>query len=416
MDFDLSTTLRQVRRAALSLARLSAETRNQAILALSQTLLKARDEILEANTLDLEASRGQQGWVLEGMKLTPERIERAAQRLQHLALAPDPIGYVQASWRTPKGDLLTRLRVPLGVIALAYEIHPEFLLQGLGMGLKTANGLVLCSGDTLTHTHQAIVERLSEAAYKAGIPEGSLQLAPAHQIQPPSDGEARLPPLLQQSRFVDLVIPCGRSSWVEALQQCSSTPVLATALGYGHLYLDQSASWPLVEMLLNSSLSTKALDMMIWQPVLMSILIHPRWAEQHLSQLLSLLQSKEVALQADPALGLEVKPIDDGIDSAALPSVRLRATADVQEAIQWINKQGSQQIEAICSDSQQAINRFVQEVDAATLVINQSPLHLDYPLDVLMPSSCQKLHARGPLTLEALTTVKYVLAGKGLRG
>ncbi len=421
-DFDLSTTLRQVRRASQQLTRLSGETRNRAIAVVSQALRDSRDDILEANTLDLEASRGQQGWVLEGMKLTPERLEEAACQLDQLTLTPDPIGVMDQSWRTGEGDTFSRYRVPLGVIALVYEIYPEFALQGLGMGLKTANGLVLCSSDTLTHTHQVMIERLSEAAYTAGIPEGAIQLAPPDQVHLPDSEDTRLPPLLQQSRFVDLIIPCGRSSWVEALQQGSSTPVLATALGYGYLYIDDSASWPLVESLLTRGLSGEAISSrLVLQPVLLGLLMHRQWVDRHLPNLIDLLSTQEIALQADAAIAHWVSsedqsgrldPIMDSIDSASLPSVRLQQVNDTNEAIQWLNKNGSLLSAGILSDSHQAISRFVQEIDTATILINQLPLQVDYPMDVLMPCSVQKLHTRGPITLESLTTLKYVVMGQ----
>ncbi len=417
-DFDLSTTLRQVRRASQSLTRLGREGRDRAITAMAQALRGCRDELLEANTLDLEASRGQQGWVLEGMKLTPERLEQAAQRLEQLTLAPDPIGVIDQGWRTAQGDGLSRYRVPLGVIALVYEIYPEFAVQGLGMGLKTGNGLVMCSAETLSHTHRVMVERLSEAAYAAGIPEGAIQWVPADQVRPSDGEETRLPPLLQQARFVDLIIPCGRSSWVEAMQRGSSTPVLVTELSYGHLYVDESADWRLLEGLLAEDLSQQALDIgLTLQPVLLWLLIHPRWAECHLGELVELLRGKGIQVQADPVIRERVgglDPVAEEMDPASLPRVRLQQVSGLQDGIQWINKNGSHGVEGILSDSQQSIQRFVQEVDAATIVVNQSPAQVQYPMDVLMPSSIQKLHARGPITLASLTTHKYVLTGQYL--
>ncbi len=428
-DFDLNTTLRQVRRALPQLARLGNGLKRKALLAMAKGLRDQLDHLLEANTLDLERQRGQpySEWVLQGMKLTPERIQRAAQQMEELAMLPDPIGIVDRSWRGEEGALFNRYRVPLGVLALIYEIYPEFAISGISMALKSGNGIVVCSSGALAHTHQALVALLSEAAYAVGIPEGSIQSIPEEEVQPFQAGASQTIPLLQQSRFLDLVIPCGRPNWVESVLQASSTAVLITRLGHGHVYIDASATWKQVQGALLSSFDHTSPDQVpALQPILIWILVHSQWSPERLQILLTELTHRGISLQVGPQLLQQfpqMQPIQEILDSTERPHIRLQQVENLTQAITWINKYGHRQSESILSDSQQSIQRFVQEVDAATIYVNSSLLpstrHLGLPAlgthrnGFSLGISVQKLHARGPIDLEALTTVKHVAIGEG---
>lgn len=428
-DFDLNTTLRQVRRAVPQLARMSNGLKQKALSAMAKRLRDQLDQLLEANTLDLERLRGQpySEWVFQGMKLTPERIQRAAQQMEALAASPDPIGMIDRSWRGEDGASYSRYRVPLGVLALIYEIYPEFAISGIAMALKSGNGIVVCSSGAITCTHQALLALLSEAAYAVGVPEGGIQSIPEQEVQPFQAGASQTIPLLQQSRYLDLVIPCGRPNWVESVSQASSMPVVMTRLGHGHVYIDSSASWKQVQGSLVSSFDHTAPDQVpALQPILVWILIHQGWGTERIQSLLTELTHRGLALQVGPQLLLrfpQMQPIQEMLDSTERPHIRLQQVETLTEAITWINKNGHRQSEAILSDSQQAIQRFVQEVDAATLYVNSSLLPSTRNLG--LPSlgtgrngfslgiSVQKLHVRGPIDLEALTTMKQVAVGEG---
>ncbi|MEN9231379.1 MAG: hypothetical protein Q6L68_10770 [Thermostichus sp. DG02_5_bins_236] len=434
-DFDLGTTLRQVRRLLPQLQRLGSQTKRQALFALSEALLERSDLLLEANTLDLESCREQTvpEWILNGMKLTPERLQRAAQLLTRLAQQPDPIGRLEGGYRQENGLLLSRYRVPLGLIALVYEIYPEFALNGIGMALKTGNGVIVAGSGPIQKTHQAIVELLAETAYEHGIPEGAIQSCPARaggsslstqDLTADSQEDSPLLPLLQQTRYLDLVIPCGRPGWVEFLLQASKVPILVTHLGYGHIYLDRTAPWPLVKSVLLDHLAQYGSEgIPIYQPLTLWLLIHPDWAAAHLAQLIEALLSQGIDIQAAaPILEHfpELHPIGEGFDSTERPHLRLQPISDLAEAITWINKNGYHQSETILTDSQSAAQRFLQEVDAALIHINTSPLSagrgagiptLGAFRDLSLGISTQRLHVRGPIDVEALTTVKVVAQG-----
>ncbi len=425
-DFDLGTTLRQVRRLLPQLQRLSSQTKRQALLALSERLLERSDLLLEANTLDLESCREQTvpEWILNGMKLTPERLQRSAHLLTLLAQQPDPIGSMEGGHRQENGLLISRYRVPLGLIALVYEIYPEFALNGIGMALKAGNGVVLAGSGPIQKTHQAIVDLLAETAYEHGIPEGAIQTLPAQDLTADPQEDSPLLPLLQQTRYLDLVIPCGRPGWVEFLLQASKVPVLVTHLGYGHIYLERTAPWPLVKSVLLDHLAQYGSEgIPIYQPLTLWLLIHPDWAAAHLPKLIEALLSQGIDVQAAAAIleqFPELHPIGEGFDSTERPHLRLQPIPDLTEAITWINKNGYHQSETILTDSQSAAQRFLQEVDAALIHINTSPLSagrgagiptLGAFRDLSLGISTQRLHVRGPIDVEALTTVKVVAQG-----
>ncbi len=425
-DIDLSTTLRQLRRTLPQLARLPRGVKDRALQTMSDRLRDQADQILEANTLDLENCRSQQmpTWVLEGMKLTPERILKTTQQMESLAYLPDPVGRIDQSWHTEQGTLVNRYRVPLGLVALVYEIYPEFAISGLSMAVKSGNGMVLSCNASLQNTHLALVNLLSEAAYSEGLPEGSLQSFSETEEIPFQAGISPTLPLLQQARFLDLVIPCGRPSWVESVAEASAVPVLQTRLGYGHVYIDQGAGWESVQAMVLQSLSQPLFESTaLLQPITLWWLIHKAWADRYLVDLITELTHRGCLLQVDQAIQQQfphLPAIAELIDSGAQSHLRLQLIPSLPEAITWINKNGFRHSEAIYSDSHSAIQRFIQEVDAASICVNSplfsSPSGLGIPaleggLGLSLGTSVQKLHARGPITLEALTTIKFVETG-----
>ncbi len=421
-DFDLGATLRQVRRLTPQLARLPRATRDKAIQVIAKQLIEQRDQILEANTFDLERIRGHHSsdWLLDCMKLTPERLQRSADYLNALAKAPDPIGVPDRHWRSPDGTLYSRYRVPLGLLAVVYEMYPEYAISAVSMAIKSGNGIVLSSSGDLSQTHETLISLLSEAAYAGGIPECAIQ--PIPDVDPLLE-TAQSTPLLQQSRYLDLVIPCGRPNWVESITTSCSAPVLITRLGHGHVYIDQATSWQHVQTVLLNSLGQYVPDAIpIIQPDILWILVHEDWAQTHLNDLITDLTHRGFMLQ----VGSKVKEsfpqfslINEVIDSAEQPHLRLQLVTSLTDVITWINKNGQGQSEAILSNAESSIQRFVQEIDAAIIYVNSSPLPakgsaipvFGSQIGISLGTSVQKTHTRGPITLDALTTIKYVATG-----
>lgn len=396
-DFDLSTVLRQASRVAPAVARLSPGIRSRALLDMAAALRQHMDEILENNTLDLENLRGQTfpDWMAEGLKLTPERLHTAAQRLQALAAAPDPLGVAERQWRLERRLTVQRYRVPLGVVGIVYEIFWEAGIQALAMACKTGNAILSAAGSELSATHQATLAILSTAAYGAGIPEGAIQSLPPEAIW--TGG------WLQQRRAVDLLFVYGRGSWCEHIREQTSLPLLEARIGQGTVYIDQAATWALVKGILLEKPDTLHRLPEVW------MLVHETWASQYLRDflysLVDLKYSVHVAagvLDRFPGL----PPVPQFVDSGQGSSLRLMLIPSLSEAIGWLQKNGSRQLDVILSDALSTCQRFIQEVDSPVVYVNAFPAQFGSDiLGVAVP----KLPWRGWPDLQAFTTSKTLV-------
>jgi glutamate-5-semialdehyde dehydrogenase len=398
---------------------LSGADKNAALREMAETLQGQGDVVLEANTLDLERARdrGSSNWILEGMKLTPERLSRVSQQLQALADLPNPIGALDKQWRYDRHMFLARYRVPLGTIALVYETYPELAANGIGMALKSGNCVVVASGGEISATHEAMVSLLSTAVYEAGLPEGAVQSVPGDRPEP-------LRALLRQSRLLDLVLACGRNSWLEEVRELSTATVLAAQLGQGYIYISASATWSQVQAAIldaDCPLSGRecgsAKSRRFYPIPALGLLLHEAWAEAHLPQLVDALAAQDYSLVGDERVGARLPHIpllqDETVeeDSETLP---IRIVPDTNAAIAWIKRHSFGQVETIIADSTTDIQHFALAVETSTICINSCAAFTDTAetrLGALLGISSQKLPARGPVNLEDLTTVKYILEG-----
>ncbi|WP_017325321.1 aldehyde dehydrogenase family protein [Synechococcus sp. PCC 7336] len=418
--YDLTTVLRQVWRVRSQLSQLSGATKNRALEAMATALQERADSILEANTVDLENVRGQKQpqWMLEGMKLTPERLKLAALQLSALAGLPDPVGTLDGHWNYDSGASLACYRVPLGTLGLVYEVYPEIQMGGIGMALKSGNGLAVAGSPPLAATQAAIASLLSVAAYEAGIPEGAIQTIPA-------DRSENLQALLRQQHFVDALLVCGRSSWVERMQEESAVPTIAAQFGQGYVYIAASASWEQVQSTLVEGCfgagSQSGDRHQPFQRPMLGILMHEAWAERYLEKFLVALENYLLVADArSRALIPELPPLPAGDE---LPSDRhllpLRIVANLPEATDWLDKHSYGQLEAIVTDSAGDIEQFSRSVEASILYVNSYP-NLGDPtnsqLGAFLGIATSKLPARGPISLKSLTTVKYISWDKAQSG
>ncbi|MEN9204792.1 MAG: hypothetical protein Q6J68_06960 [Thermostichales cyanobacterium SZTDM-1c_bins_54] len=392
-DFDLGTVLRQAGRVAPAVARLSPGIRSRALQEMAAALRQHMDAILESNTLDLENLRGHifPDWLAEGLKLTPERLHGAAQRLQALAAMPDPLGAVDRQWRLERRLTVQRYRVPLGVIGIIYEIFPEAGIQALAMGCKTGNAILSAASPELTSTHQTTLTILSTAAYGAGIPEGAIQSLPPE------------PLWLRQQRGVDLVFAYGRGAWCEQIREQTALPLLAAHIPQGAVYIDQAASWTLVKGILLEKPQTLNRLPELW------ILVHETWATQYLRDFLYTLVDLEYPIQVAEGIPEHfpgLPPVPAVVDSAQGSSLRLMVIPSFSEAISWLHKHSSQRVHVILSDALSACQRFIQEVDSPVIYVNAFPAQFGSdPLGV----AASKLPWRGWPDLHAFTTSKTLV-------
>lgn len=424
-DFDLTTALRQLCRAASPLASASGSIRNRAIAAIAAAVREHAAVILEANTLDLETMRGEDipAWELESLKLTPERLHQLAERLDRVAELADPIGTSERVGPSESGPFLTQQRVPLGALALVYEVYPEWCLSGVGMALKTGNSLIVANDGPLQATQDAMARIASIAAYEVGIPEGSIQAVPSGQTD-------RFISLLRQTRYLRLVLACGRQSWVESIADMATVVTVKAELPQCLIYIDASATWEQVWQLIlqhpclpdcrEGASNDKRLVHHVPQ---LQFLLHADWSQEYLGAFLTQLQQQECAMQnngsasAESGETLPIKrsqlQISQQLSQLQMSQLHVDTVSDVREAIASIASNDIPVV-AIVTDSRSSARQFTRQLDKSAIVVNQFPDVAELARQttgVFLGWGTAPSSARGIIDFRALTTVKYLAEG-----
>jgi len=409
---DPIAAVQSAHRASISLATTKGILRSQAVAAMGEALKRHQNDILEANTLDLEASREMAvpELILEWLKLTPERIQTAAQLLKRLSELPDPIGRVMnASYQIDQCQTYSQL-MPLGVISLVYEAFPELAALAAGLCIKTANSLVLKGGSEASHSNCAIAQALWSAIDEVGLPEGCLQALS-------SDEGAPIRELLIQDQYVNLIIPYGRPSLVQQVVRQATAPVLRSAMGNCYLYWSPSGSLEAVRWMVLDSHQSEP------DPVnaIEKVLIHP---SQNLSALVMLwdsLREKGFELRGDAALIREfpdLKPVEESEWRQAYLDkiIAFRIVNSLESAIAWINLNSSGHADCLVTESYHESRQFALGINSASTYVNASPRFSRNPKrgdSIFLGMSNQKGIRRGPISLQTLTTTKHIIQGLG---
>ncbi len=410
--FDPISALRKAHTASLTLASTSGVDRSRAVQAMARALCRRQNDILEANTLDLEISREMaiSELLLEWLKLTPERLQHAVQILDRLSELPDPIGRVMpANFQVDRAQTYSQL-MPLGVVALIYEAFPELSAIAAGLCVKTANCLILKGGNEASHSNSAIAETLQQALEDEGLPTESVQLLPAE--------DTPIRDLIIQDQYLNLVIPYGRPSLVQQVVRQATAPVLRSAMGNCYLYWSPSGSVEMARsMIIDSHLSEP-------DPVnaIEKVLIHRQQNPASLLMLWDSLREKGFQIRGDMHLATEfpgVRPVEDlEWNQAYLDRIISFRTVDgLASAIDWINHYSSGHADCLVSESYQESRQFALGVNSASTYINASPRFYRNPKRgdaIFLGMSNQKGHRRGLIGLETLTTVKHIVQGNGM--
>lgn len=419
MSFDSSQALiyptdsvSRAYRSSLELATTKGADRSRAVQVMAQALKSRQDAILDANTLDLEASREMAvpELILDWLKLTPERLQTTIQTLQHLAELSDPIRRVMnASYQVAHCQTYSQL-VPLGVIALVYEAFPDLAAIAAGLCIKTGNCLVLRGGSEASHSNAVIAEALQSAAYDAGLPEHCIELLPADQGNSLKD-------LVTQDQYLNLIIPYGRPGLIQQVMRQATVPVLKSAMGNCYLYWAPSGSLDAVRWVILDSHQSDP------DPVnaIEKVLIHRDQNYSSLTMLWSSLRDKGFTVKGDAELVSEFPDLllaeEDEWSQAYLDQVVAFKTVDsIEAAITWINHYSSGHADCLVTESYQESRQFALGVNSASTYINASPRFSRYPKQgdaIFLGMSNQKGHRRGLIGMESLTTVKHIVQGNG---
>lgn len=410
---DLTTAVQQAYQSSLELAARQGANRSQALQSMAEALNNRQDDILEANTLDLEASREMAvpDLILEWLKLTPERLQSAVRILQRLSELSDPTQQVlNTPYQVEQGQTYCQL-TPLGVIALVYEAFPELGAIAAGLCLRTANSLILKGGAEASHSNQVITETLQNAIEDAGLPPTCLQLLPSDQGDP-------LRELITRDQYVNLVIPYGRTSLVQQVIRQATVPVLKTAIGNCYLYWSPSGSIDIARWMILDSHQSEP------DPVnaIEKVLIH---RDQNITKLLLLwetLREKGYELKGDADLVAafpELKRAEELEWSQPYldRTIAFKFVDGLGEAIAWINEYSSGHADCLATESYQESRQFALGINSAISYINASPRFYRNPKrgsPIALGMSNQKGHRRGLISLETLTTVKHIVQGSGL--
>ena len=412
LAFDPIAAVKAAHRASIPLATTKGSVRSQAVAMMANALAQNQNEILEANTLDLEASREMAvpELILDWLKLTPERLQMAVQLLLRLSELPDPIGRVMdASYQIDQCQTYSQL-MPLGVIAMVYDAFPELAAVAAGLCVKTANSLVLKGGSEPSHSNAAIAQALWSALEDSQLPSGCLQVLSSDQGVPVRD-------LFVQDQYLNLIIPYGRPTLVQQIMRQAAVPVLKSAMGNCYLYWAPSGSLDAVRWMILDSHQSEP------DPVnaIEKVLIHRSQNPSSLTMLWSSLREKGFELRGDEELQAEFPDLGltEGAEwrQAYLGKViAFKVVDSLEAAIAWINQHSSGHADCLVTESYQESRQFALGVNSASTFINASPRFSRNPRrgdSIFLGMSNQKGLRRGPISMQTLTTVKHIIQGSG---
>ncbi len=410
-------TLQQQGAAAKAAARILAAAdsaqKNRALEAIAQALTERSGEWLAANAEDIAAARaaGMREAMLDRLMLSPERIVGIAEGVRQVMALPDPIGRSDRTETRPNGLVLTRVSVPLGVIAIIFEARPNVTVDAAALCLKSGNACILRGGKEAIRSNLAVEEIMRSALVSAGLPADCVSLV--HDT-----GRETANELMHLDKYVDVLIPRGGAGLIRAVASQASVPVIRTGEGVCHIYIDESADLEMgAKILYNAKCSRPSVCNAVE-----CLLVNEKIAAEFFKKAVPLLDKNNVELRADEKslalLGARAVPASESDWDAEYDDyiLAVRIVKDLDEAIDFISEHSSGHSECIVTESYSASQRFLSEIDAAAVYVNASTRFTDggeFGLGAEIGISTQKLHARGPMGLEELTSCKYLIRGSG---
>lgn len=404
------------KRAAAKLAVTSTDVKNKALLAMAQALLEHQQEVLAANSCDMQqaAAKGMKSSMLDRLKLTAERIEGMADGLRQVAALPDPVGNVLDGKTLPNGLSVTKVRVPIGVIGIIYEARPNVTADAAGLCLKSGNAVILKGGSEAMESNKTVANILSEAAVQAGMPEGAIQFIDTSDRQAVQD-------LIHMNGLVDVVIPRGGAGLIKMVVMNATVPVIETGAGVCHTYVDASAD---VDMAVKIAYNAKVQRPSVCN-AMETLLVHQDIAAEFMPAMLAKYAEVKVEIRGDEA----VQAFDSNVVPATAEDwateygdlrLSVKIVASIEEAMEHIARFGTGHSECIVTNDYSQAQLFQKTVDAAAVYVNASTRFTDgneFGFGAEIGISTQKLHARGPMALPELTSTKYLICGNGqIRG
>ncbi|PTR45684.1 glutamate-5-semialdehyde dehydrogenase [Geobacillus thermodenitrificans] len=400
----------RLKTASQTLAMLSTEEKNAALEQIAKAIDRKRAVILAENEKDMAAGRAQglSPALLDRLQLTNERIDQIISGVRQVASLPDPVGEIIEEWTRPNGLRIQTVRVPLGVIGMVYEARPNVTVDAASLCLKTGNAVLLRGSSSALHSNKALVSVMKEALRTTAIPETAIEL-----LEDTSRETAQR--MFRLNDYLDVLIPRGGAGLIRSVVENATVPVLETGVGNCHIFVDESAERSMaIDIVLNAKLQRPSVCNAIE-----TVLIHERWP--YVGELLEALHARGVELRGDRRLAAAYPFVSEAAEEDwhteyLAPILAIKLVTDVDEAIQHIHRYGTKHSEAIITENEAHVRRFFQAVDAAVLYHNASTRFTDgeqFGYGAEIGISTQKLHARGPMGLVAITTTKSLVYGTG---
>ncbi len=403
---------RAAREAARALARADTAAKNRALAAMAAEIRARAAELAEANRADVEQARreGLGNAFVDRLTLTPETIEQMAQGLEQIAALPDPVGELSAFERRPTGIEVGRMRVPLGVVGIIYESRPNVTADAAGLCLKAGNACILRGGSEALHSNQAIAGCVRAGLKGAGLPEAALQVVA-------TPDRAAVGELITLREYVDILVPRGGKDLIERLAREARIPMIKHLEGVCHVYVDDRADPAMAVRIADNAKTQRYGTCNTMETLLVAESIAPRV----LPEIAAIYRAKGVEMRGDAAtraLAPDARAATetDYRTEWLAPVVSIRVVKGLDEAIAHIAEYGSQHTDAIVTEDRARAERFLREVDSSSVLVNASTRFADgyeYGLGAEIGISTDKLHARGPVGLQGLTTQKFVVLGHG---
>lgn len=410
--YDLVSLGKNARKAARQLATLDTAVKNAGLMAIAQRLRENKAAVLEANRLDIANAEaaGVRTVMIDRLTLTGERIEGIAAAIEEVVALPDPVGAVDEGYTRPNGLRIIKTRVPIGVIAMIYEARPNVTVDAAVICLKSGNACILRGGKEAYATNRVLVSLMREAVQSAGIPADAISF-----VEDTSHDTAER--LMRLDGYVDLLIPRGSAKLIQSVVRHASVPTIETGAGNCHVYIDAAADLEMAVRIVDNSKTQRPSVC----NALETVLVHRDVAAKFLPLMKAALDTHSTELRGcaeTRAVLKDIKPATEADWETEYDDyiLAVKVVGSIDEAIAHIEKYSTGHSDGIVTDSVAASHKFVAEVDSAAVYVNASTRFTDggeFGLGAEIGISTQKLHARGPMGLRELTSIKYIVTGDG---
>ena len=408
---------KRARSASSAMARSSSEQKNQALLHIAKLIRQKAGEIQKVNLIDVERAKanGQDAAFVDRLTMTPKTIETMALGLEQIVSLDDPIGKISAFQKQASGIEISQMRVPLGVIGIIYESRPNVTIDAAALCLKSGNAVILRGGSEAIDSNTLLAQMIQEGLAAAGLPKDAVQVVT-------TTDRSAVGEMITMTQYIDVIVPRGGKSLIALLMAEARVPMIKHLDGICHTYIDSDADIAMAIKVCDNAKTQRYAPCNAME----TLLVNQDVAQKVLPTLCKIYQDKGVELRVDSLTRktLESNGFKDLVDATEedwyteylAPILSIKTVADIDEAMNHIERYGSKHTDAIITNNQAQADRFLREVDSASVMVNASTRFADgfeYGLGAEIGISNDKLHARGPVGLDGLTSLKYIVMGHG---